>query len=60
VRTNDAAQADITQLPALLHGRETTLYGDKVELTRSDGHQRNPGCASGVEVFDGRSEEEGN
>lgn len=29
VTTTDAAQADITQLPALLHGAETTLYGDK-------------------------------
>jgi IS5 family transposase len=29
VTTTDAAQADITQLPALLHGEETTLYGDK-------------------------------
>ncbi len=25
VKTTDAAQADITQLPALLHGQETTL-----------------------------------
>lgn len=25
----DAAQADITQLPALLHGGETVLYGDR-------------------------------
>lgn len=29
VRTTDDAQADTTQLPALLHGQETTLYGDK-------------------------------
>jgi len=29
VTTTDAAQADITQLAALLHGAETTLYGDK-------------------------------
>ena len=29
VTTTDAAQADITQLPDLLHGEETTLYGDK-------------------------------
>ena len=29
VTTTDAARADITQLPALLHGQETTLYGDK-------------------------------
>ena len=27
--TTDAAQADITQLPALLHGTESTRYGDK-------------------------------
>jgi len=27
--TTDAAQADITQLPHLLHGAETTLHGDK-------------------------------
>ena len=27
--TSDAAQVDITQLPALLHGEETTRYGDK-------------------------------
>ena len=27
--TTDAAQADITQLPHLLHGTETTLHGDK-------------------------------
>ncbi len=27
--TTDAAQADITQLPALLHGEERVLYGDK-------------------------------
>src|SRR3546814_7306541 len=26
--TTDAAQADITQLPALLHGEETELFGD--------------------------------
>lgn len=29
VITTDAAQADITQLPHLLHGAETTLHGDK-------------------------------
>lgn len=27
--TTDAAQADVTQLPALLHGAERVLYGDK-------------------------------
>jgi IS5 family transposase len=27
--TTDAATADITQLPALIHGEESTLYGDK-------------------------------
>jgi IS5 family transposase len=27
--TTDAAQADVTQLPYLLHGEEQTLYGDK-------------------------------
>lgn len=27
--TTDAATADITQLPHLLHGEETTLHGDK-------------------------------
>jgi len=27
--TTDAAQHDATQLPQLLHGQETTLYGDK-------------------------------
>jgi transposase, IS5 family len=28
VLTTDAAQADITQLPDLIHGRERELYGD--------------------------------
>ncbi len=27
--TTDAATADITQLPQLVHGQESTLYGDK-------------------------------
>jgi len=27
--TTDAAQADVTQLPALVHGRERTIYGDR-------------------------------
>ena len=27
--TTDAAQADITQVPALRHGHETTIDGDK-------------------------------
>ncbi len=36
VRTTDAAQADITQLPALLHGQETTLYGDKAYYKADD------------------------
>ena len=29
ITTTDAATADITQLPHLLHGQETTLHGDK-------------------------------
>jgi transposase, IS5 family len=29
VTGTDAAQAEINQLPALLHGKETTLYGDR-------------------------------
>ena len=36
VTTTDAAQADITQLPALLHGAETTLYGDKAYYKAED------------------------
>lgn len=36
VTTTDAAQADITQLPALLHGAETTLYGDKAYYKADD------------------------
>lgn len=36
VTTTDAAQADITQLPALLHGQETTLYGDKAYYKAED------------------------
>ena len=34
--TTDAAQADITQLPALLHGTESTLYGDKAYYKAED------------------------
>ena len=36
VTTTDAAQADITQLPELLHGEETTLYGDKAYYKADD------------------------
>ena len=32
ITTTDAAEADITQLPNLLHGAEATLYGDKAYL----------------------------
>lgn len=34
--TTDAAQADITQLPALVTGQETTLYGDKAYYKAAD------------------------
>jgi IS5 family transposase len=34
--TTDAAAADITQLPHLLHGQETTLYGDKAYYKAED------------------------
>jgi len=34
--TTDAAQADITQLPALVQGQETTLYGDKAYYKADD------------------------
>jgi IS5 family transposase len=34
--TTDAATADITQLPQLLHGAETTLYGDKAYFKAED------------------------
>ena len=34
--TTDAAQADITQLPALLHGTESTRYGDKAYYKAED------------------------
>jgi IS5 family transposase len=34
--TTDAAQADITQLPQLLHGQEATLWGDKAYYKRDD------------------------
>ena len=36
VTTTDAATADITQLPDLLHGEETTLYGDKAYYKADD------------------------
>ena len=36
VTTTDAAQADRTQLPQLLHGQETTLYGDKAYYKAED------------------------
>lgn len=34
--TTDAAQADITQLPHLVHGQESTLYGDKAYYKAED------------------------
>jgi IS5 family transposase len=34
--TTDAAAADITQLPHLLHGEETTLHGDKAYYKADD------------------------
>jgi len=34
--TTNAAQADITQLPSLLHGQESTLWGDKAYYKRDD------------------------
>lgn len=34
--TTDAAHADIGQLPHLLHGQETTLYGDKAYYKAED------------------------
>ncbi len=34
--TTTAAQADITQLPHLLHGQESTLWGDKAYYKRDD------------------------
>lgn len=37
ISTTDAAQADITQLPVLLSGDETVLYGDQAYW--SDGHR---------------------
>ena len=36
VTTTDAATADITQLADLLHGEETTLYGDKAYYKADD------------------------
>jgi IS5 family transposase len=37
--TTDAAMADINQLPSLLHGAETTLYGDKAYYKAEDQQQ---------------------
>jgi IS5 family transposase len=37
--TTDAATADITQLPQLLHGQETTLHGDKAYYKADDKRQ---------------------
>jgi IS5 family transposase len=34
--TTDAATADLTQLPQLLHGQETTLHGDKAYYKAED------------------------
>lgn len=34
--TTDAAQADITQLPHLVHGEESTLFGDKAYYKAED------------------------
>lgn len=34
--TTNAAQADITQLPQLIHGQEATLWGDKAYYKRDD------------------------
>jgi len=36
ITTTDAAQADITQLPHLVHGEESTLYGDKAYYKAED------------------------
>ncbi len=36
LRTTDAAQADITQLPELVHGFEASLHGDKAYYPESD------------------------
>jgi transposase, IS5 family len=36
ITTTDAATADITQLPQLVHGAETTLYGDKAYYKAED------------------------
>ena len=35
-RSRDAAQADINQLPDLLHGDESVLYGDKAYWSERD------------------------
>ena len=37
--TTDAAPADITQLPALVHGEETTRYGDKADDKADEEHR---------------------
>jgi len=34
--TTDAAQADVTQLPALLHGEERTIFGDRAYWRETD------------------------
>ncbi len=39
ITTTDAATADITQLPHLLHGQETTLHGDKAYYKAEDRRQ---------------------
>ena len=36
ITTTDAATADITQLPQLLHGEESTLFGDKAYYKADD------------------------
>lgn len=46
VTTTDAAQADITQLPDLLHGEKTTLYGDKAYYKADD--KLNWECSGGT------------
>ena len=46
VTTTDAATADITQLPDLLHGEETTLYGDKAYYKADD--KLNWECSGGT------------
>lgn len=46
VTTTDTAQADITQLPALLHGQETPLYGDEAYHKADD--KLNRECSGGL------------